>query len=133
MSVHCFHGTGQKHPLTLDCPPPPDTEAPEVHAIYQAAIAALRGDDEPPLAPAELDYHLRRTNGNEGPGDEISAPDHYTWHPVAEARHITQEFPANIAIAMNYLWRYRHKGTPTKDLRKAIQHIQFEIERIELT
>ncbi len=63
--------------------------------------------------------------------DMIKHPDHYTWHPSKiECRTIVQEFPYNIGVAMSYQWRYQHKGTPIEDLRKAIQHIEFEIERI---
>lgn len=60
----------------------------------------------------------------------ISHPDHYTWHPVTECHNVTQEFPANIAQAIKYLWRYERKGKPIQDLMKAIMFIEFEIERV---
>lgn len=63
--------------------------------------------------------------------DEISSPRHYTWHPVAECNDIIQEFDANIAQAMKYLWRYKHKGARIKDLKKSIQKIKQEIQRLE--
>lgn len=63
--------------------------------------------------------------------DGVNHPNHYTWHPSGvECIDIIQEFDYNIGAAVGYLWRYKYKDG-VRDLRKAIQHIQFEIERIE--
>jgi hypothetical protein len=69
---------------------------------------------------------------------EVEHPNYYTWHPVIECYKVTQHFLGNLAQAIQYIWRC---GNPTamkgvtkeeriKDLRKAIQFIEFEIERI---
>lgn len=58
-------------------------------------------------------------------------PDYYTWHPVAECYEVVSHFPYNIGVAMAYLWRAGRKTPdPRLDLRKAIRHIEFEIERL---
>ena len=64
--------------------------------------------------------------------DSVDHPDHYTWHPTGiECIEVIEEFPHNIAAAMGYCWRHQRKGRPIEDLRKAVWHIQREIQRIE--
>lgn len=64
--------------------------------------------------------------------DPINHPKHYTWHPSGvEAATIVEHFPYNIGVAMAYLWRCDHKGSPVEDMKKAIAHIQREIARRE--
>lgn len=61
----------------------------------------------------------------------INHPDHYTWHPSGvECATIAEHMPYNIGVAVAYLWRHRHKGTAIDDLRKAMWHINREIERL---
>lgn len=60
-------------------------------------------------------------------------PNYYTWHPCGlPARKVSEEFSFHIGTALNYLWRheFKHKEDPTADLKKAIDHINFEIERL---
>ena len=49
-----------------------------------------------------------------------------------EAKDVSGWFPANLGIAINYIWRAGKKpgNTIESDLRKAIAHLQFEIDRI---
>ena len=65
------------------------------------------------------------------PADPINHPRHYTWHPIAECEQIAGEFGYHVGVAMAYLWRHDHKGTPLADLRKAVRHIEMEIKRRE--
>lgn len=60
-------------------------------------------------------------------------PDHYQWHPAGEARKLAEPFPYHIGTAVAYLYRHGRKAnTPAvQDLRKAIRHIEFEIQRLE--
>lgn len=66
-------------------------------------------------------------------------PNYYKWHPVCEARMITQEFTTNLGCAINYIWRvaspdarkYDSQEGRVQDLQKAIRHLEFEIERIK--
>ena len=61
----------------------------------------------------------------------VEHPDHYTWHPVAECKDITQEFNYNVGTAIAYLWRCGRKGdSHIEDLEKAAKHIQFECDRL---
>jgi uncharacterized coiled-coil protein SlyX len=65
---------------------------------------------------------------------EITHPPHYNHLPNGiECWDVTEHFTANIAQAMKYQWRSgRKNGTPAaKDLRKAIQFIQREIDLLE--
>ena len=66
--------------------------------------------------------------------DETQHPDYYNWHPSGvECITIIQEFPHNIAAAIGYFWRAGHKPgvDALVDYRKARQHLDFEIARIE--
>lgn len=61
----------------------------------------------------------------------INHPNHYTWHPSGvECKDIIEEFSYHVGTAMGYLWRHEYKNG-IEDLKKAVQHIQFEIERLE--
>ena len=64
--------------------------------------------------------------------DNIHHPAHYCQHPSGvEPIQIARHESFCIGSAMKYLFRYKHKGKPIEDLRKAIKHIEFEIERLE--
>lgn len=60
---------------------------------------------------------------------------HYNWHPMGECYKISQEFNSNLGQAIQYI--YRSGGPVTKhddvteDLQKAINFLQYEIERIK--
>jgi len=61
----------------------------------------------------------------------ITHPPHYTSHPSGvEAWTIAEAFSYHIGTAIAYLWRAEHKNG-IEDLRKAIQHIEREILRLE--
>lgn len=61
----------------------------------------------------------------------VSHPDHYNWHPRVECVQVAQEFGFNLGSAIKYIWRAGRKDSNSaeQDLRKAIQFLQFEIER----
>ena len=66
--------------------------------------------------------------------DPINPP-YYTWHPIAPAYKISQEFDGNLAQAIQYIYRSGCPGNTkhvdiTEDLRKAIRFLEFEIERL---
>jgi Protein of unknwon function (DUF3310) len=64
----------------------------------------------------------------------VSKPEHYTSHPSGiECIQITRHHNFCVGNAIKYLWRQGLKaGEPSvKDLRKAIQYIEFEIKRLE--
>ena len=63
--------------------------------------------------------------------ETVDQPKHYTWHPMGvEAKDIAQEFSYNIGSAIAYLWRHEYKNG-IEDLKKAVKHIEFEIQRLE--
>lgn len=63
--------------------------------------------------------------------ETVDQPSHYTWHPSGiEAKDIAQEFSYNIGTAIAYLWRHEYKNG-IEDLKKAVKHIEFEIQRLE--
>ena len=65
-------------------------------------------------------------------------PNYYVINGT-ECKDVIGEFTYNIGAAMKYLWRHGRKteeGMSEKekaieDLRKAVQHIEFEIKRLE--
>ena len=63
--------------------------------------------------------------------DPVKHPDHYTKQvPGIECKDVIGYFPHHVGAAMKYLWRYRDKGDSIENLRKAIEFIQFEIDRL---
>lgn len=68
------------------------------------------------------------------PFDPVAKPEHYNVHPSGiQCIEITQHHNFCVGNALKYLWRQGLKaGEPSvKDLRKAIQYIEFEIKRLE--
>lgn len=64
--------------------------------------------------------------------DPVKRPPHYTQQvPGVECKEVAGHFSFNAGSAIKYLWRHQSKGRPVEDLRKAIEFIQFEIERLE--
>ena len=64
--------------------------------------------------------------------DNISEPLHYRWHPKVECVEVAQEMDYNLGTALAYIWRCKHKHpSAVSDLRKAIQHLEFECARLE--
>ena len=74
---------------------------------------------------------------------EVKTPDainpaHYRQGPacphcgnVVECITVTRHMSFSVGNAIKYLWRYRHKGTPVTDLKKAQWYLDDEIKRIE--
>jgi hypothetical protein len=64
--------------------------------------------------------------------DPVRHPNHYCSHPSGvETMQIAKHETFCIGNAMKYLFRYKHKGKPVEDLKKAIVNIEEEIKRIE--
>lgn len=72
--------------------------------------------------------------------DDVTAPAYYVNTPFGlEVRKITEHYDPYIAAALQYIFRNGQKvydgltakESAIKDLRKAIQNIKFEIEKIE--
>lgn len=72
--------------------------------------------------------------------DDVKAPSYYVNTPFGlEVRKITEHYDPYIAAALKYIFRNGQKvydgltakESAIKDLRKAIQNIKFEIEKIE--
>lgn len=61
--------------------------------------------------------------------NEVEHPNHYTWIPGIECCDVVQHFNYNLGTAIAYIWRCEYKDDKVKDLRKAIQHLQFELDR----
>lgn len=65
-------------------------------------------------------------------------PAHYRQGPACphcgqtiECITVTRHMSFSLGNAVKYLWRYRHKGSPVTDLKKAAWYLQDEIKRIE--
>lgn len=63
--------------------------------------------------------------------DAVNRPKHYNMHPSGvECIEITRHMVFNIGNAMKYLWRAGLKGDAIEDLKKAVFHINDEIDRL---
>ena len=63
--------------------------------------------------------------------DDVNHPSHYTQGKIESIEFIEDQGWGEgfcIGSALKYLTRYRHKGTPKKDLEKAIWYINRVIE-----
>jgi len=68
----------------------------------------------------------------EKPHNPVYHPQHYTKHPSGiECIEVTQHFNFNKGNAIKYIWRAGQKGNEIEDLRKAIQYLNFEINRLQ--
>jgi hypothetical protein len=66
--------------------------------------------------------------------DVVSHPNHYTSHPSGvECIDVTKHMTFCLGSATKYIWRadLKHDDGGIQDLRKAIQFIEFEIEKRE--
>ena len=63
---------------------------------------------------------------------EVNHPEHYTQGEIECIDYIEdKDMNYRIGNAIKYLTRYRDKGTPVKDLEKAIWYINREIDKIK--
>jgi hypothetical protein len=66
--------------------------------------------------------------------ESVNHPNHYTNQvPNIECIQVTQYFNFNRGNAIKYIWRagVKDKEKEIEDLKKAIQYLEFEIERIK--
>lgn len=63
--------------------------------------------------------------------DDIKSPSHYTQGKIEVIDFILdQKFNYCEGNVVKYICRYKHKGTPEKDLLKARQYIDFLLRQI---
>lgn len=63
--------------------------------------------------------------------DNVKHPSHYAdTVPGIECIQVTQHFNFNRGNAIKYIWRAGHKNDEIEDLKKAIQYLEFEINRL---
>lgn len=61
--------------------------------------------------------------------DNVNHPSHYNEHPSGvETIEIARELPFDLGNAWKYLMRFRYKGTPSDDLKKAFWYVNDYIE-----
>ena len=64
--------------------------------------------------------------------DEINNPEHYTKGKIEVFDFIVdQDLPWEAGNIIKYLFRYRYKGTPLKDLKKAQWYVNRLVEQME--
>jgi len=69
-----------------------------------------------------------------GEPDMVKKPPHYKGTILPnniECIDVAQHFNFNKGTAIKYIWRAGLKGDSVEDLKKAIEYLQFEIDRIE--
>lgn len=85
-----------------------------------------------PFPPSPLQFDVQDVRKEWNGFDPVKKPKHYNSHPSGiECRFVIEHMVYNIGAAVKYLWRYQDKANPIQDLRKSIEYIQFEIERLE--
>ena len=63
--------------------------------------------------------------------DNVKHPTHYTAHPSGvECIEITQHMNFCRGNAMKYIWRAGQKNDEIEDLRKAVEYLMIEINRL---
>ena len=63
--------------------------------------------------------------------DLVNYPSHYTSHPSGvECITVAEHMSFSVGSAMKYLWRAGFKGKEIEDLKKAVWHINREIDRL---
>ena len=94
-------------------------------------------------SPVHCDYHTELENSNDNnpnklnPSDDdisiISHPSHYTEGRKYEPKDVIRDWKLNFNLgsAVKYISRAGRKDDIIKDLRKAHQFIQFEIDALE--
>ncbi len=61
--------------------------------------------------------------------DDVKQPSHYNSHPSGvKCMDITRHMNFCLGSAVKYIWRADLKGDPIKDLKKAKECIDFELE-----
>jgi hypothetical protein len=74
-------------------------------------------------------FSLLQLHGNMP--DNVKHPSHYAdTVPGIECIQVTQHFNFNRGNAIKYIWRAGHKNDEIEDLKKAIQYLEFEINRL---
>lgn len=71
--------------------------------------------------------------------DMVNSPSHYNslgaecekCNEPIECIVVSETLPANLAQALQYVWRCEFKGEKIKDIKKAIWFLQRELKRIE--
>lgn len=64
--------------------------------------------------------------------DMIKTPSHYTTHPSGiECIEITKHMGFCLGNVFKYIWRAPYKGQQLKDLKKAREYINYEIDKLE--
>jgi len=70
--------------------------------------------------------------------DNVDKPVHYNSSPAVctcgrriECIDVAKHMNFPLGNAMKYIWRAGLKGEAVEDLKKAIQYLKYEIERIE--
>ena len=79
-------------------------------------------------------YYYDYTRNTDTPLVDVRVPHYYKGKQGYEARKVCDNFdlPYHLATATTYIIRSYHKHkTPIDCLKKAIAHLQFEIEKYE--
>jgi hypothetical protein len=96
-----------------------DPGACRKHGPY-AGICIPCTEEQPPALPTSAKF------------DEIKKPAHYNRGKVEVWDFILDQGLEYLdGCAMKYIARHRHKGTPVKDLKKAIAYLERRIREIE--
>ena len=94
-------------------------------------MSKLKSIDEP--SPADWDNAAKTVYGHlQHPADKVKQPSHYTQGGVEAIDYIRQQLGSGFrdycaGNVYKYMHRYRHKGAPVDDLRKARVYLEWLI------
>lgn len=81
------------------------------------------------LTQAEVDRAIADHQAKKSP-EMVKHPAHYNKHPSGiECIDVVQYMGFNLGNAVKYIWRADLKADAIEDMKKAIQYLQFEIDK----
>lgn len=101
-----------------------------VHYVTKSVIAVKKPSGESKeLAFDQYTFYKAEIEVEAKVKDTVSHPSHYNMHPSGvECIEIVRHMTYNEGSATAYIWRSGHKGNKIEDLKKAIWHLQDEVE-----
>ena len=99
-------------------------------------IIRIDGDrayyDEINSVPLDYAYHRRTNVVEDKKEDAVVSPSHYTTTKISALDVVNDwELDFYLGNTLKYMKRYKLKGNPLQDLKKAAQYLQLKIELIE--
>lgn len=106
----------------------------EIRKDVEAFIRCSELNEEPSVMEQVLRFEGCGSSEKSTTDDDVEHPNHYCYGTIECMDYIDScgyGEPYCVGAAIKYLTRYKHKGTPLKDLKKAAWYVNHVIEKIE--